>query len=524
MVGAPGERACPQCGAALGLDAPEGLCPGCLLKAGLVPDADTAPGGWTPPSVESLNPLSEDLEVVRRIGQGGMGAVYEARQKKLDRRVALKVLRPELGEEPGFPERLAREARALAKLAHQNVVGIHDFGKAGTFHYVVMEYVDGQSLRQLLQAGRIDPGRAAQIAIQICSGLRYAHDQGVIHRDIKPENVLVDTTGRVRIADFGLAKLSAGARGDTLTGTHDVMGTIHYMAPEQLERPGAVDHRSDLYALGVVLYEMLTGQLPMGRFPPPSQRTGTLTHLDDIVLKLLERDSALRYDSAASVLLDLERRVPLRPSAPGEDPRPAVAARASDVRRPCLWVLAAGIIGFVAMFLPWMSVSESKLDEWAFGKGRDVFGDKSSPGHPFFKRDGRPEREVRLTFKAWDTNLFDIPNGLLGIVSAALALLAAITLGSAWRASWLAYVLPTGYGLLHSGCFLVSVSAVGGSPAVGCLMTVLVFVACSVAAWAMRPPGARHGHPTAALRRIRSKRRRKDRKPASARSRTQRRQ
>ncbi|MCK6458297.1 MAG: serine/threonine protein kinase, partial [Planctomycetes bacterium] len=278
-----------------------GLCPRCLLEAGFGADEGTPPGGWMPPDVESLRPLFEDLEVVRPLGQGGMGAVYEARQRKLDRRVALKVLPPQLGEEPGFPERLEREARTLAKLSHGNIVGIHDFGKAGDLHYLVMEFVDGKSLRQLLADARMEAARAVEIAVQLCDGLHYAHEQGVIHRDIKPENILVDSGGRVRIADFGLAKLIEETKTSALTGPHDVMGTAHYMAPEQVERSHAIDRRADLYSLGVVLYEMLTGQLPIGRFPPPSHRARTHTHLDAVVLGLLEHDPGRRPPTALAV-------------------------------------------------------------------------------------------------------------------------------------------------------------------------------------------------------------------------------
>jgi serine/threonine protein kinase len=507
---------CPRCQAPLEANAPEGLCPGCLLEAGLEPDRGTPLVGWSPPDIADLDGRFADLDVVRLLGQGGMGAVYEARQRKLDRRVALKVLPPELGEEPGFAERLAREARTLAKLSHQNIVGIHDFGTAGDLHYVVMEYVDGKNLRQLLADARMQPGRVVEIARQVCDGLHYAHEQGVVHRDIKPENILIDATGRVRIADFGLAKLVEETKTSTLTGPHDVMGTVHYMAPEQVDRAREIDRRADLYALGVVLYEMLTGQLPIGRVPPPSHRATTHTHLDEIVLALLEHDPAKRPATALDVRKAIEKAAPARPpQAPRASMLLASKAPhgAGPARRVLLWILVAGCVGFAAMFLAWGSYTSTQLDEWRYGEGNDIFGNKNSPDHPFndpfFERHRRPERVLRFTFDAWDSHLFDLPNGIVGIVAAVLALLASISLASTWRAPWRAYAIPCAYGLLHTLVFLVWFVRIGGSPAIGSILTVGVFIVMAVAALQMRPAAQQRGDPTSAIRRSRAKRRRK---------------
>src|SRR6186713_3244862 len=205
----PDEPRCPQCGAPLGAGALAGLCPACLLRQGAA--GDTVSGGqhrnFDPPSIEELTALFPQLEILEFIGKGGMGAVYKARQKELDRIVALKILPPAMSEAPGFAERFTREAKALAKLNHPGIVTIHEFGRADGLFYFLMEFVDGVNLRQLLAAGRVSPREALAIVPEICDALQFAHDHGIVHRDIKPANVLIDRRGRVKVADFGLAKL-----------------------------------------------------------------------------------------------------------------------------------------------------------------------------------------------------------------------------------------------------------------------------------------------------------------------------
>ena len=165
-----------------------------------------------------------------------------------------------------------------------------------------MEYVDGPNLRQLERAGKLSPREALQIVPQICEALQYAHDEGIVHRDIKPENVLLDKKGRVKIADFGLAKILGREPQDFhLTGVGQVMGTPNYMAPEQVEHPQSVDHRADIYSLGVVFYEMLTGELPLGKFAPPSRKVQVDVRLDDVVLRALEKEPERRYQTASQV-------------------------------------------------------------------------------------------------------------------------------------------------------------------------------------------------------------------------------
>jgi hypothetical protein len=236
-----------------------------------------------------------------------MGVVYKARQPKLDRLVALKVLPPEVGRDPAFAERFAREAQTLARLDHPGIVAVHDFGESSGLFYLVMQFVDGANLRQVLRDGRLKPEEALRLVPQICAALKYAHEQGVVHRDVKPENILLDHRGRVKIADFGLAKLIGAPTADrSLTGSGQVMGTPHYMAPEQMERPREVDHRADIYSLGVVFYEMLTGELPLGRFAPPSRKAEVDVRLDSVVLRALEKEPERRYQHADEVKTEVE--------------------------------------------------------------------------------------------------------------------------------------------------------------------------------------------------------------------------
>jgi serine/threonine protein kinase len=211
----------------------------------------------------------------------------------------LKILLPGLEHEPGFAERFSREARALAKLSHPNIVAVHDFGESGGYFWLTMEYVDGVNLRQAMQAARFTPAQALALIPELCAALQFAHDHGVLHRDIKPENILLDPKGRVKVADFGIARMAGDERMDfTLTRTGSVLGSAAYVAPEQIERPHEVDHRADLYSLGVVLYEMLTGELPLGRFPAPSERSASDPRLDEVVFRTLEKEREKRFQSA----------------------------------------------------------------------------------------------------------------------------------------------------------------------------------------------------------------------------------
>ncbi len=344
----PDEKKCPECGSAIPESgAADGLCPRCLLRAG---EKKTETGGgvgkFDPPSPEKLAESFPQLEILELIGQGGMGAVYKARQPKLDRTVALKILAPQLVQDPAFAERFSREARTLAKLSHPHIVGIHDFGEADGLYYFVMEYVDGAALREVMQSGRLSAADALGLVPQLCDALQFAHEAGVVHRDIKPENILLDHAGNVKIADFGLAKLIAPDRleGVSLTLSGTVMGTPAYMAPEQIEHPLEVDHRADIYAVGVVFYEMLTGELPLGRFDPPSSKVELDIRLDQVVLRALAKEPTRRYQRAREVTDDLNRIDMV------ETPPPSPAApsgkRAVTITRPSIvsWIAAYSLL------------------------------------------------------------------------------------------------------------------------------------------------------------------------------------
>jgi serine/threonine protein kinase len=287
-----------------------GICPECLLKAGLESKSRTDGEPNHPPPAITVGEVAihfPQLEIIELLGQGGMGVVFKARQSQLDRLVALKVMLPEFARESSFAERFTREARILARLNHPNIVTVYDFGQTGGFFYFLMEFVEGVNLRQSMQSGRLTPEQALTIVPRLCDALQFAHDEGVTHRDIKPENILLDRRGRVKMADFGLAKLTGEAQTDfSITATGVTMGTPKYMAPEQLENAKSVDHRADIYSLGVVFYEMLTGELPLGRFEPPSQRVQVDVRLDEIVLKALEKRPERRYQQASEVKTQVE--------------------------------------------------------------------------------------------------------------------------------------------------------------------------------------------------------------------------
>ena len=329
---------CPQCGELLPPDAPDGLCPKCVMAMNLKTETafSGAPAAAQPPlAPEQIAPHFPQLEILECLGRGGMGVVYKARQKSLNRLVALKLLAPERASDPQFAARFEKEARALAALNHPNIVAIYEFGRAdlpvslgneasphrptGQTYFFLMEFVDGVTLRQLLAKERVSTREALAIVPQICDALQFAHDQGIVHRDIKPENILLDRRGRVKVADFGLAKIVGNdGRADLpvsqsgeaaqqhrptseLTDASRVMGTPQYMSPEQIQAPGEVDHRADIYALGVVFYQMLTGELPGKQLQPPSTKVQIDVRLDAVVLRALEKKPELRYQQVSDV-------------------------------------------------------------------------------------------------------------------------------------------------------------------------------------------------------------------------------
>lgn len=367
------EKRCPKCGADLPANAPRGLCPQCLMKAGMqigseggkagpgditpgMPTSATPPGGFVPPEPNKLAKKFPQLEILELVGQGGMGAVYKARQKQLDRLVALKILPPEVGQTETFAERFTREARSLAKLNHPHIVTVHEFGHTEDgLYYFLMEFVDGTDLRHVIQAGELSSEQTLAIVPQICEALHYAHKKGIVHRDIKPENILLDKDGDIKLADFGLARLlDKPTTAYTLTQADQRMGTPHYMAPEQIEHSHEVDHRADIYSLGVVFYEMLTGELPIGRFAPPSKKVQVDVRLDEIVLHTLEKEPELRYQHASEVKTDVEKL-----SSGPEPPRPSVKpiqevdieAVRRKVRGPAIALFTLGLLNFLVLSL-----------------------------------------------------------------------------------------------------------------------------------------------------------------------------
>ena len=303
-----------------------GLKTGTVSLAGIAATGEHSPAEtFVPPAPAELAPHFPELEILELVGRGGMGVVYKARQKRLGRFVALKILSPKIGQDPAFAERFTREAQAMGMLNHPHIVAVYDFGQTpsprfsgegqgvraaggeGGLYYFIMEFVDGVNVRQLLDTGKLVPAEALAIVPQICEALQYAHDHGVVHRDIKPENLLIDKEGRVKIADFGIAKLvGRDAKDRTLTGAGQIVGTPQYMAPEQIEHPLQVDHRADIYSLGVVFYQMLTGELPIGRFAPPSKKVQIDVRLDEVVLRALEKEPELRYQQASQVKSEVE--------------------------------------------------------------------------------------------------------------------------------------------------------------------------------------------------------------------------
>ena len=315
----------------------DGTCPTCLLNGGLrgsdagddatvtlPPEAAGHRGrGPVVPDLETLRKLLPQFEIQDLLGSGGMGAVFRARQPALNRTVALKVVQAK----DGAAARFEVEAKVLARLNHPHIVTVYDVGRAGDWCWLSMEFVDGTTLRQVLGTGHLTPVQALAIVPQVCEALQYAHDQGIVHRDIKPENLLMDRAGRVKIADFGLARLLGDPTDARLTAAGMVMGTPSYMAPEQVEHPREVDHRADLFALGVVFYEMLTGELPLGRFSPPSRVVSIDVRLDEVVLRALEKEPKLRYQQASEIRVQCEG---LNQPAPPVVTTPAPPIRRSD--------------------------------------------------------------------------------------------------------------------------------------------------------------------------------------------------
>jgi serine/threonine protein kinase len=265
------------------------------------------------------NILLDRYEVGRLLGAGGMAEVFEGRDRLLARRVAIKVLQVQFARDPSFLIRFKREAQAAASLSHPNIVGVYDTGSEDGTHFIVMEYVDGRTLKEVIRAeGPLYPERAAEICADVCSGLVAAHARGLIHRDIKPGNVMLTPDGKVKVMDFGIARATTS---ETITQTAAVVGTAQYISPEQAQGQ-AVDYRSDLYSLGCCLYEMLTGTVPFtgatpvaiayrhvreDPTPPRMLNADVPAPLEAICLKAMAKLPDNRYQTAAEFQSDLER-------------------------------------------------------------------------------------------------------------------------------------------------------------------------------------------------------------------------
>ena len=303
---------CPACGTGV-LAAPDATAAVCArCKTAFSPwGLPTAPprspiAAASPATADGDALISTTLggrRLLRVLGRGGMGTVYEAEDPARGR-VAVKVLPPHLARDDAFVTRFRREAAVLAGLSHPNLVEVFERGQDGDRCYFVMEFVRGESLRKALERGPLPWRDALRIARDVLAGLGFAHGRGVVHRDLKPENVILEADGRARLLDFGLSRIVRGEAADDLsrlTRTNVVLGTYEYMAPEQRLGSNAVDERSDLYALGVILYEMLTGSLPLGRFEPASVlRPGVPVSLDAVINRALAGLAKDRHPSAAA--------------------------------------------------------------------------------------------------------------------------------------------------------------------------------------------------------------------------------
>jgi serine/threonine protein kinase len=336
-----------------------GLCSACMRRIAFAAPsmgnstaAGTFPervfGTWEPPLASEVAEMLPrgSYSVEKLIGRGGMGAVYQGMQLSLKRPVAIKLMRQDHGADEGFRLRFQREALLLASLDHPGIVKVIDCGQAGPdLLYIVMELVDGVNLMEVIRSGGVSEKRALDIVDQVCSALRFAHDSGIVHRDIKPSNILLARDGRVRIADFGLAIPLDPEGGNS---ADPGIGTPCYAAPEQLRADGLVDQRADLFAVGVMIYQMLTGQLPQGDWKPPSELVAVDPAWDKIVSKAVESVPQDRISGVEVMQEMLSRISPVDPER---------------IRRKRSKFLAIGFLLFVALlavaFIVWNQASQA---------------------------------------------------------------------------------------------------------------------------------------------------------------------
>jgi hypothetical protein len=262
---------------------------------------------FAPPSTAELDVLIPGYQFLEFIDSGGMGAVYKAVQKSLNRTVAVKLLPQVHRNKATFAERFRREAEALARLNHPHIVAVHDFGETtdGQMYYA-MEFVSGMDLQHLLKRESPGPTQILKIITQVCGALQFAHENGIVHRDVKPANILIDERGNVKVADFGLAKV-VGPQSADYTATGSTLGTPDYIAPEALDHDGKIDHRADIYSLGVMIYEIFTGHLPKGVWEPPSVCSGADKGIDVVVSKAMQSNPDKRYQHVSDMTQVLEK-------------------------------------------------------------------------------------------------------------------------------------------------------------------------------------------------------------------------
>ncbi len=320
------------------------------------------PESFVPPSAEELGAMLPQYEIRHLIAAGGMGAVYAGTQRALNRPIAIKILPPDAAKDGESIGRFRTEARAMARLSHPNIPTVFDFDVSAGYCYLAMEYIDGCNVHQLITRGELTPALTYKLLAQVCEALHFAHSHGIVHGDIKPSNLMVTHDGIVKLADFGLAQLmDPGNRQDD---TFTPMGTPEYAAPELWEPGLMMDHRADLYSLGCVFYEMLTGAPPQGQFQLPAAALKLDARVDTIITRCMQQKPDLRYQSAAEIKQAFEALThpaqgTAKPAArvlqPPGSRTPSAAAHHSKPRSsgisPLLWLLPVAAVGGVAAFM-----------------------------------------------------------------------------------------------------------------------------------------------------------------------------
>jgi serine/threonine protein kinase len=416
----------------LGLEEPDSaaLTPNATLRGDLPtprPGSGKTGGGrgWSPPSIEELQAALPQYEITKFIAHGGMGAVYKGTQKTLKRTVAIKVLPPEMaaGDVLNFADRFKREAQAMARLSHPNIVAVFDAGETpDVLLYFVMEFIEGTDVAQLIASERrLDADRAVLIIAAVCEALAFAHEEGIVHRDIKPSNIMIDKRGRVKVADFGLAKVTC-TDATLVTQSHVAMGTPDFIAPEAMLSGISVDGRADIYAVGVMLYQMLTGIVPRGRFELPSGVVPQVDkRFDTIVDKAMQADRDKRYSTASEMKKEVERvaqeraDTPARsensvakqesqPAAHGNAITPVHQWRTAALARAPIIITATAILLVGTGFLIW------KKDQPPTRTGAPKLSGVSSSPSPQVPASSSPSALAQLpvsiqarAIKLWDT-------------------------------------------------------------------------------------------------------------------------